>query len=312
MQKNQPIHKTITVVKELPAELASRHENDERGFWMYATREIVDTAGDLVRCDGVNFDTYHNPDEGVHLKVLAQHIRCLPDGTAPVVGKVTDYVRTIANYRGKVVKAIALYCEWLRDDSGKLLPLSQHYYDMVKAGGIDSGSVGMMVDDLEPMENGGYDIKKATIFEFSLVTIPANAGATMIKEIEDKLGLKLDIEPEAASDETVKAIEPTVQSVPTVEQALKGLLDAHLKAVDERLASMAVSDLSTMLKAVSERLDVIESSLVVMSQPVIAPEPVKATPTAPAVELKAEQTINKADIERFEALLNKLNNYMDR
>jgi hypothetical protein len=183
--------KSVSVAKELPSELLDRHPNDEKGFWIWASREIADSDGDIIRVDGISLQPYHNPPE-THLKVLAQHLTKLPDGTAPVVGIVTDYVKTNSLYQGQMVKGLALYVEYLTDQDGKRLPLSEHYFQMMNslpAPGIDTGSVGIQVLEYKVMESGGLDVIRCSQFEFSLVTVPANASATTIKALKKHLAI---------------------------------------------------------------------------------------------------------------------------
>jgi hypothetical protein len=183
----------MSTVKELPSELLDRHQNGEQGFWIWASREIADSDGDIIRVDGIELQPYHNPP-ATHLKVLAQHLSKLPDGTAPVVGVVTDFVKTNSLYNNQTVKGLALYVEYLTDQDGKRLPLSEHYYQMMNslpAPGIDTGSVGIQVLEYKVMESGGLDVIRCSQFEFSLVTVPANASAVTIKALQEKFGKAL-------------------------------------------------------------------------------------------------------------------------
>ena len=50
-------------------------------------------------------------------------------------------------------------------------------------------SVGMQVDEAEPNSDGGFDIVKATVLEFSLTPIPANEGAlALMKTLSSRSG----------------------------------------------------------------------------------------------------------------------------
>lgn len=248
---------TMPMVQSLPAELKSRKENDDNGFWIFATREVVDSMGDIVRVDGMDMKTYHNPPE-THLKILAQHLRSLPNGHAPVVGRVTDSAKAMVPYKENMVKSLALYVEWLRDEQGKLLDLSAHYKSMKEAGGIDSVSVGFIVEEFKWLEDGegektgGWDITKGTLYECSLVTIPANAGATFVRSMME-LGYGVENVPELR----VRAAEANVE----------------YSVWEEKLDLLLAGQ-----KSVAQRIDVFESALTLLRQPTQKPvvEPVRA------------------------------------
>ena len=61
-------------------------------------------------------------------------------------------------------------------------------YSLVKMGALDSMSVGFMIKDYEPIDNKrpyrGWLIKEAELLEVSIVTVPANAEAT-ISDVKD-------------------------------------------------------------------------------------------------------------------------------
>jgi hypothetical protein len=289
---SEKIVKTLTVAtKGLPVELKQRHENSEDGFWLYASREVVDSEGDIIRIDGMDLSKYHDPANGTHLKILAQHLRVLPNGMSPVVAVVKDYVKTTVGYKGKLVKALALWCEWLKTEEGKLLPLSKHYREMVESGGIDSGSVGIIIDEYQKLEEtGGLDITKSSMFECSLVTIPANGSATMVRQKLADLGYELEDEQqeEEARDDTWvvsmkdangqvrQYVEKTAHDR-IVSEVLEKATTPHTPASEvetlcaalrEQVSPLAktLGDVESLVKGLADRLDTLESAVVVLTQ----------------------------------------------
>lgn len=285
---NKTIHKTATVVKEMPAGLSQPNHQD--GFWAYITREVVDSSGDIVRVEGVNFSPYHNPPDS-HMKILAQHIRALPDGTAPIVGRVEEIVPCESDYKGAMVKSLAVRVSWAKDGSGQLMPLAKHYKDLLDGGYLDQLSVGILVDDFEELENG-LDITKSTIFEASLVTIPANAAATVIKAVDSALGDLVEVPKDgeyealyqawmALKDEKKKAANPPKCPDCGMEMIcpdcdMKGCGDKKpKKELAEPYAQTSVAEevrkellpVVESIKALTERFDVLESAIVVLSSP---------------------------------------------
>lgn len=248
----------LSVLKELPAELSERHPTSDDGMWVWASRELIDSSGDLVLSDGISFSEFHNPQEGIYLKVLAQHLRELPDGTAPVLGLVKDFMVLAAPFKNRMVKGLAVWFEWLKDKDGQLLPLARQYKEMVDAGGIDQCSIGITASDYEPMTNtGGWLIRQCSIFELSLVTIAANQGASLLKQQTDPSSVELH-----KKIDTLSALIPTT--------------------------------LASFMKSVQTRLEVIESGLVVLSH---AANPAKDNPKGSPETSNALQTL-KEQLER--------------
>jgi hypothetical protein len=203
-------------------------------------------GGDIIRVDGINMKPYHDPEgTGTRLKVLAQHLSKAPDGKPTTIAVVTDWVKTQAPYEGKMVKALALYCEWLKDDNGNLLPLSKEYYDQVNAkpfAGIDTGSVGLTAFDYKLFEpTGGREVISSNIFEFSLCSVPQNASATLIKEID-------------SDQKDISAIKALLESIKNKPYLLKEDIDKSLESLNKTL------------NGITERFDTLESIVVMLSK----------------------------------------------
>jgi HK97 family phage prohead protease len=75
-------------------------------------------------------------------------------------------------------------------------------YELIKSGAISDLSVGMYVEEYEPNDQGGLDITKASVQEGSLVLMPANEQAKIMKVKEHKKeGNKLKLDKELTQDE---------------------------------------------------------------------------------------------------------------
>lgn len=84
---------------------------------------------------------------------------------------------------------------------GSFLPnnsKAQEVYEMLKFGALNSMSVGMAVNDYEPVEKsdpwGAWLIKSAEVLEGSVVTVPANEQAvvTNVKQLDDETHKELE------------------------------------------------------------------------------------------------------------------------
>jgi hypothetical protein len=180
------IVKTGHIVKELPEGIEKASDDS---LWAIATVEKEDEDGDIVRVDGMDLSS-HRPDSPI--KILAQHLRKLPDGTPPIIGRVEEFKRATLNKGAGATKALLFRMSWAKDGSGKVTDLASKYKDLADGGYFDSFSIGANVLDSKPLKNKGSDFIKTRLREISGVTIPANADATMLRALEDKLGDQLE------------------------------------------------------------------------------------------------------------------------
>jgi len=126
-------------------------------FLFIASDETVDRYGDVVKVDGWDLSNFHrNPI------VLWGHDPMLPIGTAKVSKREKQLV-------AKITFAST--------------PAAQEKRALVEEGVLRAVSVGFAVNDdgFEPREGGGYTFTSQELLEISLVSIPANAGALLVR-----------------------------------------------------------------------------------------------------------------------------------
>jgi hypothetical protein len=220
------IHKNLPVVPKIASPTS-----DEPLAWAYVSVEREDTDGDMVRVKGMSYDEYHRPPESF-IKVMASHLKSLPDGTPPIVGRVEKFVQ--GEYMGDGQKYPALMCgwSWAKDGEGNITKLAKTYKDLFEGGYLDSVSPGFIPVESKPIGKGrGRDYTNTKIVEVSLVSIPANsrANAVVSRALSDA-GFDIDSNPDRLS-----AIEKAVSEFPSViaserEQALAAIL----KRLDDR------------------------------------------------------------------------------
>ena len=141
---------------------------DKRVISGIATNAEMDRDGDIVEPLGVKFK---NP-----LPLLLHHRADQPVGTVRFKKATADQIEFEAT-----LPEIA--------EPGTLRERVAEAWQSVKAGLIRGVSIGFRpesADDMEPIRNGGWRFKRVNVFELSLVTIPANAGAviTSIKSLD--------------------------------------------------------------------------------------------------------------------------------
>lgn len=133
-------------------------DEDKRIIRGVATTPAVDRMGDIIEPDGVKFT---NP-----MPLLWQHQHDKPVGTA-TFGKATkNGIPFVAS-----VASIA--------DAGPLKDLVDMAWQSVKAKLVRGVSIGFRALEYAFMDDGGIRFVKTEIYELSLVTIPANASATI-------------------------------------------------------------------------------------------------------------------------------------
>jgi hypothetical protein len=174
------ITKSGFVLKELPEGIEKASDDS---LWAVASVEKADEDDDIVRVDGLDTSMHreHSP-----IKILAQHLRKLPDGSPPIIGKVEEFRKANIGKGKDASKALLFRMTFAPTD------LAKKYKQLFDAGYMESFSIGASVLESKPLKEKGYDYTKTKLREISAVTIPANADATVMRALEEKLGDQLD------------------------------------------------------------------------------------------------------------------------
>jgi len=104
--KTTKVYKTFHVLKDIQS---INEKPDKPGCWALASVEVEDTEGDIIKIDGIDWSSYHNPEKNVYMKVLANHMTVLPDGSSPVIGRVEEF-KKVTLLGDTNAKALALEC----------------------------------------------------------------------------------------------------------------------------------------------------------------------------------------------------------
>lgn len=156
------MHRAYSVleVKNLDAE--------KRVITGIATTPSTDRMDDIVEPLGVEFK---NP-----MPLLWQHRHDSPVGEVKFEKPTKNGIR----FTAKIAKI---------DEPGKLKDRLDEAWQSVKSGLVKAVSIGFRNIEHSVMENGGWRFLKTEVYELSLVTIPANADATIqtIKSIDQEL-----------------------------------------------------------------------------------------------------------------------------
>ncbi|MGQ7243700.1 phage major capsid protein [Salinicola sp. V024] len=150
--KDEIAHSLFTVEKFY------KNDADERVIEGIATTPTPDRVKDVVEPSGV---TFKNP-----APLLLQHNHAEP------VGEVTFHEPTKSGVRftAKIAQI---------EEEGPLKTRCDTAWQSIKAGLVKGVSIGFRPLEYEPIKSGGMRFTKSEVFELSLVTIPANADATI-------------------------------------------------------------------------------------------------------------------------------------
>jgi len=162
-------------------------DEDLRFLRGMATTPAPDRSGDIVEPMGVK---YKNP-----LPLLWQHNSREPIGTAKL-GRATEQG---ISFEARIAKV---------SEPGKLKDRLDEAWQTIKAGLVKGVSIGFKANELSFLKDGGIHFLETEVLELSLVTIPANAEATIseIKAFDVRQRKDMNFPEPAAGDGGAKAI----------------------------------------------------------------------------------------------------------
>lgn len=194
---------------------AVEDDGDERVITGTATTPTPDRIGDVVEPMGVSFK---NP-----LPLLWQHRSDKPVGQVRF-DKPTESGITFTARLPKIA------------EPGTLKDRVDEAWQSVKAGLVRAVSIGFRSIEHSVMENGGFRFLESEVLELSLVTIPANAEATIqtIKSIDDDLRAAAGREEECVT----AAQQPPASREKTRKPVTLGRAHNMGKPISEQIAAL--------------------------------------------------------------------------
>lgn len=199
---------------------------DERIIRGVATTPTPDRVGDVVEPLGVKFN---NP-----LPLLHQHDHTKPVGTVTFDKPTKDGI----TFEAKLANV---------QEPGPLKDRIDTAWGEVKAGLVRAVSIGFraLEDGVELMRNGGYRFKATEVLELSLVTVPANADATitLVKSIDRTIRAASghedvrDDEPAASGDKRNYVVSMR-KKMTSKRKSLADQIAAMKNTIEEKAARM--------------------------------------------------------------------------
>lgn len=219
---------TATVIEktELPDDLLKASEKLDVDKWAFASVEVTDREGDIVRVEGIDFSSHTDAHP---LKILCNHDRKLTVDGYPVVGKAVTFQRTAFAKDGENCPALVFGMKFAPTDFGqRMKKLYDGKFLTDFSIGADSKPGGAAA-----LKGGGVDWKATTLNEVSACVFGMNQHAKTIERA-------LDVEDEMAT----ATLKPDARP------------DKILLLLNEQ---------ATLLKQITSRLDDIESIVVAKS-----------------------------------------------
>ncbi len=150
----------IAYIKKDVDNSTSNKEN-EKEYWFVLTNDKVDRVGDVVKIEGIIIDNFiNNP------VVLFSHDQSKPIG---VVTKIE-----------KKENSLIIAIRFAKNDD-----FSRKIENLVNEGILRAVSIGFLPIEKTPNEFGGFNIEKCELLEVSIVSVPANPYALLMKYLND-------------------------------------------------------------------------------------------------------------------------------
>jgi HK97 family phage prohead protease len=167
-------HYTVPAVKPATEELKAL-KGEDADVVAYASVEVEDRDRDIVRVAGISLK---NHTDASPVKLFASHLRSLPNGESPVIGRVLRFARVKHGDTGQPALAFAAKFAGT--------PLGKHYKGLYGDGDQTDFSIGFRVHKAEPLgKDKGFDFTETELMEVSCVALPANAHASAMKALEE-------------------------------------------------------------------------------------------------------------------------------
>lgn len=206
-------------------------EDDARVIRGIATTPTPDRVGDVVEPDGVKFQ---NP-----MPLLWQHRADMPVGTV----KFDKPTKKGITFEARFAKA---------EKSETLKARIEEAWESVKLGLVSAVSIGFRSLEHAVMKDGGYRFIRSEVYELSLVTIPANADATiqMIKSVDQAMmmgdtslsvGDRVKVKPGMAHEGMEDDMEGEVAMIGTAALGIRfdGMPEVHKWYIDAELEKVS-------------------------------------------------------------------------
>lgn len=255
---------TGSIIKshDLPEDVKKASEGEEIDKWFYASVEVVDHDGDIVRIAGV--DTKKYTQSGAPIKFISSHsTRPLSDGRLPVVGKAVKWVKTM--HKSTKAPALCVGVQFAPTELGREMK------SLYEGEFLTDVSIGAEVIKHSPIKGGGNDFEEVAIAELSACITGANQFAGLMRALVNEPVVDTDIKPtDSTPDQTKTGID---------KDFIKAQGDALVAKLDDVVAQIK--------SHITSRLDDIEDAIVAKAEEARQPSDRKSEPSIDQAKMKA-------------------------
>jgi len=197
--------------KEFKVNITKQQDNT---FTAIASKEITDRMGDVIKIAGIQTNNYlKNPI------VLFNH------DTNKVVGKTIDIVKTGDSLIVKIQFANTYF--------------AQEVKELVAEGFLNTLSIGFLPLEHKPNDNGkGVVYESVELLEVSIVSIPANPEAVILRYLEDRLNAKAIKLQNAISEENIRKLQHIYDRIREANRKNEGNNEDKEKRILERIKEL--------------------------------------------------------------------------
>jgi hypothetical protein len=160
---------TIAKIADLPDEFLKASEGQDVDHYFYASVEVKDLDGDVVRVGGIK------ARETVPF-IVGHKKSPNDDGTLPVIGKAFAWKKT--THKSLNVPALVA--------GVKFAPtrLGQEFKKQYDEGFLTDVSIGFLAPNSKSLRGGRYDVEECEVYELSACIKGANQYATIMKAMD--------------------------------------------------------------------------------------------------------------------------------
>lgn len=214
-------------MQHLNLDIEVKQVSDEGGFEGYASAMTVDRGNDIVDMGAFDRSLARHKGRGTMPKMLWQH------DPGQVVGVWTEMVQ---DDKGLFVKGHCI----------KSTTLGKDCHELLKAGAIDSMSIGYITKEVEFEEGGDVRrLKEVDLWEVSLVTFPMNIDArvTAVKRVESIRDAERALREGGAGSEFAKLC--ALYGYAEAKKRVDGTREADVGAIEPAGISRLLENLKT-------------------------------------------------------------------
>jgi hypothetical protein len=215
----------------------------------YATVEVPDADGDIVRVDGIRLNYFKSAGS---IPLLMQHRnKLLENGEPPTVGVVTEFVKCEREIAGRKFKAMAFGAEWEREGDS-FSPNASKYKSRYDQGTLSTFSLGFDTFAVDQTYKGrGMDITESDPFELSCCVVPVNRYATVMRRLKAEMGDEFDAD--ELNEARIAALHGDLVTIIEMQKSSESLFNKLIRKLDDVESAIVAASEGRETKPTSNR-----------------------------------------------------------